>query len=270
MTVSDEILVEIKRCYQRDYNGVNNLPLDKIANDFVSKVRAEEQIRVLSKYVGDLRGKKILGSGFGAFVVVARENGLEAFGLEPNKTAYEISLELLKFNGFEDNIIKYARGEDIPYEDGMFDIVYSSQVLEHVRDPKNVLKESIKVLKKGGSLQFVIPNYASFYEGHYGIFWIPYLPKGLAKIYIRLYGRNPALIDNLHFITPFYLKRIISSISNIEVLSWGTELFDERMKTLNFSEWGDLGKVKKWLYFLKRLGLIEAVRVISKVLGLNC
>ncbi|MEW6102531.1 MAG: class I SAM-dependent methyltransferase [bacterium] len=269
MTVSDEILVEIKRCYQRDYNGVNNLPLDKIANDFVSETRMKEQIDVLLRYVGDLEGKKILelGSGYGGFIVATRERGFDAYGLEPDKDCYEISLKLLKLNGFPEDIITLGKGENIPYSDESFDVIYSTQVLEHVQDPKKVLKEAIRVIKKGGYLQFVIPNYASFYEGHYGIFWIPYLPKVVAKLYVRLYGRNYSLIERLNFINLGWLKRCFKQFNNIEVLGWGIDLFEERMKSLEFSEWADLGKIKKWLKFLKKLGMLEGIRIISKWFG---
>ena len=43
-------------------------------------------------------------------------------------------------------------GERIPFEDGRFDIVYSTQVLEHVHRPEPLLAEVARVLRPGGRL----------------------------------------------------------------------------------------------------------------------
>ncbi|MDQ3645089.1 MAG: methyltransferase domain-containing protein [Actinomycetota bacterium] len=43
-------------------------------------------------------------------------------------------------------------GEHIPFEDGRFDLVYSHQVLEHVRRPEPLLGEVARVLGPGGLL----------------------------------------------------------------------------------------------------------------------
>ncbi len=59
-----------------------------------------------------------------------------------------------------------------------------------------------------------IPNYNSFHEGHYDIFWMPYLfmSKKIAKIYVRLRGRKDYFIDELIFTTPGMIKRIAEKV----------------------------------------------------------
>jgi SAM-dependent methyltransferase len=52
---------------------------------------------------------------------------------------------------------------DIPVEDGRFDFVLFSQVLEHIPEPSLVLRELHRVLKPGGTLWLSTPL---FYEEH--------------------------------------------------------------------------------------------------------
>jgi SAM-dependent methyltransferase len=51
----------------------------------------------------------------------------------------------------------------IPVEDGRFDVVICSQVLEHVPDPESVLRELRRVVKPGGEVWLSAPL---FYEEH--------------------------------------------------------------------------------------------------------
>lgn len=48
-------------------------------------------------------------------------------------------------------------GERLPFQDGVFDAVFSFAVLEHVRDPFACAREIIRVLKPGGKLYCVVP-----------------------------------------------------------------------------------------------------------------
>jgi ubiquinone/menaquinone biosynthesis C-methylase UbiE len=62
-----------------------------------------------------------------------------------------------------DNISKYFKvcdydGKKIPFESGIFDIVFSSNVLEHVQDLDNILEEIRRVLKSDGKLICILPT----------------------------------------------------------------------------------------------------------------
>lgn len=247
--------------------GVSPVSAKKLAREFYSDVRIEEQIKELRRYV-DPYGKQILevGSGYGYLIAKGhKEYGWNIWGIEPGadafNSAFRISQELLALLKIPAHFIVNAVGENIPFSDESFDIVYSTNVLEHVRAPKRVIDESIRVLKPGGILQFVIPNYGSWWEGHYGVVWLPKLGKRLGKLYVRLYGRDPSYIDTLQLgINRRYIENILNRYRDeVNVLGWGVEIWEKRLSEFDFSEWASLGKLKKLIQLIHRLGLAEFV-----------
>jgi SAM-dependent methyltransferase len=50
-----------------------------------------------------------------------------------------------------------ALGNRLPFSDDVFDAVCSEQVLEHVRNPQEVIAEMIRVTKPGGSIYISVP-----------------------------------------------------------------------------------------------------------------
>jgi len=106
------------------------------------------------------------------------------------------------------NIIQSA-GELLPFEDDFFDVVFLNEVLEHVSDDVQTMKECLRICKKGGKVVFFTPNRRWPFETH-GIFigqnyiWgniplVPYLPKVVYKIFAP-HVRNYLNIDILNII----------------------------------------------------------------------
>lgn len=51
-----------------------------------------------------------------------------------------------------------GKAEDMPFQDGLFDLVYLGEVIEHTWHPYEVLRECARVLKNGGLLILDTPN----------------------------------------------------------------------------------------------------------------
>src|SRR5439155_854653 len=73
--------------------------------------------------------------------------------------------------------------------DGAFALVHCFSVIEHVESVERAVGEMVRVTRPGGALYVHTPNAWSLFEGHYKIFWIPFLPAPLARVYLRVRGR---------------------------------------------------------------------------------
>ena len=69
---------------------------------------------------------------------------------QANELASESSLDNLEF--------QVADIYDLPFEDGEFDIVFSSAVTEHLSDPVRALREILRVTKPGGVGAVIVPE----------------------------------------------------------------------------------------------------------------
>jgi SAM-dependent methyltransferase len=85
-------------------------------------------------------------------------------------------------------------------------------VLEHVQDIEASVREAIRVLRPGGKLLAFMPNFNSFYEGHYNAFWLPSMSKGLARRYVKsILHRDPSFVDEMNFTTPSMFAKYLNA-----------------------------------------------------------
>jgi len=267
--IPSDIIDDIERHCRTSFSGIlgKSFAPRRMAMEFVEERRIEEQIALLKDLVRcDLKGQSLLevGSGYGLLVAVARRrHGIHAFGLEPGgqfQGTVAVSRRIMQAYGVPDHCVVQGWGEDVPFAEGSFDVVYSVNVLEHVRDPFRVLSESVRVLRPSGHLVFVIPNYGSWWEGHYGLPMVPCCPKALFKVFVKLLGRDPAFVDTLNFIMYRDVRTWVRLLeSQCELMTVGQDIWEDRMRTLAFSEWAALGTLKKLLRVVAALRLTEPI-----------
>jgi SAM-dependent methyltransferase len=103
-------------------------------------------------------------------------------------------------------------GEALPFASGTFDVVYNHEVLEHVDDDRQVVREAVRVTRPGGCVVTYAPNRLWPWETH-GVYWrgqyrfgnvplVNYLPDVLRDRlapHVRAYTRRGllALFDGL-------------------------------------------------------------------------
>lgn len=129
-------------------------------------------------------GMKFLevGCGRGDFLKAFQKLGLDVYGLD-------ISPEAIALNqGIE---VKVADVENapLPYDDNTFDVLYSKSLLEHLYYPERYIKEAYRILKPGGILLTLVPDWEAEYKVYFDDYThrTPFTHVALNDIY-KIFG----------------------------------------------------------------------------------
>ena len=95
-----------------------------------------------------------VGCGTGLNASVLNEMGHKVTGVDLSPVA----IEKFKNLGFEGHVCDIAAG--LPFDAARFDLIYASEVIEHVSDTELFMAELARVLKPGGRLMLSTPNSA--------------------------------------------------------------------------------------------------------------
>lgn len=184
---------------------------EKLYNDWIQKKAAAEGIvDDFKKRVGDPKRARILDIGFGNGITLAAFAGAGAHmeGVEVSGSLHDIASEYLHGEGINARLHLYD-GRSFPFENDVFEYAYSISVLEHVSDPAAVVSEIWRVLKPGGKFYLAFPNRINPKETHTGIWFLSYVPRPVAGFLLSLSNRNTLDDWNLHFLSYFWLKRLL-------------------------------------------------------------
>jgi SAM-dependent methyltransferase len=118
----------------------------------------------LLPYFGEVRRCLEIGSGFGYLLwAIQRERGAEVLGVEPDDEARAVSAR-------EFGAPAVSRLEQV---DGKFDLIVSTQTLEHTRRPLQILSYAHDILaESNGRAYFEVPN-RNYREVHILSFDLP-------------------------------------------------------------------------------------------------
>ena len=139
---------ELRQYYENDFDIISNRNNQSYlrGSDYI-----KNQLVAFEKYVR--RGRLLdIGCGTGNFVFRARELGWEAYGVEVSKRYSDFLRYELRLNVVNTSV------EEVNFSSNFFDAVILNHVLEHLCDPKSVLKKIHGFLKKKGILVLYMPN----------------------------------------------------------------------------------------------------------------
>ena len=112
------------------------------------------------------RGKRVLDVGCGAGTDLARfaRNGAIAAGIDLSKSAIDLARKNFEQQGLEGDL-READGEQLPFPDDTFDLVYAHGVVQYTPDGRRLVDECRRVLKPGGEAVFQVYNRISWLNG---------------------------------------------------------------------------------------------------------
>lgn len=95
-----------------------------------------------------------MGCGHGHLLLLAKERGIEAYGVESSHHR----IEICKAKGL--NVIHHNLCDKLPFPDEFFGMIYCGQVIEHVppEGQRVMMHEAFRTLKKGGIFQIRSPH----------------------------------------------------------------------------------------------------------------
>lgn len=127
-------------------------------------------------------GMRVLDAGCGPGTITADLAALvtpgEVTGLERSEAVLELAREEVRRRGIGNVGFTVGDVHALPFADGRFDVVHAHQVLQHVADPVQVLREMRRVTRPGGIVGARDSDYAAFS-------WYPVLPE--LDEWLRLY-----------------------------------------------------------------------------------
>jgi SAM-dependent methyltransferase len=183
-----------------------------------------------------------LGCGRGEFLNELINNGMEGHGIDISDFAIEFCPKA------KINVIDIEK-EKIPYPDNTFDVVYSKSFVEHFYYPEKIFNEIYRVLKPGGTIITLTPEwqyiYLSFFEDftHRTPFTNLSLREiqemsGFKDIEVESFKQLPIIFEN-NFFSKFF--SFFSFLTRI--------LVPEKFRMKN-----------KWIRFSKEIMLLSAAR----------
>ena len=223
----------LKTVYDRNREPKTTYP-SKLINYLIKRFNLKRESRLLE-----------LGIGNGDFLQEFHKYGFECFGLD-REISFEVNrnLKIKKVN--------LAR-QKFPFQNNTFDIVYHKSVLEHFyRDEADlIMKESYRVLKKGGKLIILVPDWVSqmknYFEDYTHVH--PYDILAVADL-LKMYGFRNVKSDFFYQLPIIWRYPVFKLVSRFISIFMSVHL---ARKLTEFTKW----KFFRWSRELMILGYGE-------------
>jgi SAM-dependent methyltransferase len=112
---------------------------------------------------GGYAGRAVLEVGCGAGVDLARfaKGGARVTGVDLTASAIDLARTNFSQQGLQGDF-RVADGEQLPFADGSFDLVFAHGVVQYTAHPQRLVNECRRVLKPGGEAVFQVYNRVSW------------------------------------------------------------------------------------------------------------
>lgn len=193
------------------YYRMNPEPSQELHEKHMAHVAGEEdQARAALEMIEERReflpGEAALevGCGLGQYIAIAAERADHVAGVDLCLPFLVLTRKRLGGSG----LLAAAEAERLPFRDGTFAAVVSADVIEHLADAEQALREMGRVLKPGAPLFLSTPNRFSLTpEPHVGLWGVGYLPRRWANRYVQ--RRCGVFYDHIRLFSAASLRRAL-------------------------------------------------------------
>jgi 2-polyprenyl-3-methyl-5-hydroxy-6-metoxy-1,4-benzoquinol methylase len=139
--------------------------------DHVFRLKEKTMLWHLDQIKGFFEKGKILeiGSAMGSFLKVAQDQGFDVKGIEASKKACDVARSKVGDENIFNGVLENA---DI--EPGSIEILFMSDVIEHISDPLPFLEKAFLSIKKGGIIYMTTPDPSHWSRVVFGKKWVHY------------------------------------------------------------------------------------------------
>ena len=192
--------------YHTKYSKIN----PSLYDSDVRRVKSRKILRVIQdfskKNTGDSRCLEV-GCSTGVNTIFLSDHMLECIGVDIDAPALKHArLHSPSNTGFVE-----GDAMNLPFGEGVFDIVICNHVYEHLPDSKLLMDEIFRCLKPGGFCYFGAGNKYAVMEGHYKLPFLSWLPRSLSHVYLMVTKKGSRYYEK--HLSYFALKRLVRNFS---------------------------------------------------------
>lgn len=177
---------------QRSFGLLSSFRHEQTRPDIFYGGLAVDTASMISALWHDVRGMPLqghsvldVGGGPGYFAQEFENLGVDYVSVEPDVGEMAAA-------GIDVSASVRGSGMDLPFRDDSFDVVYSSNVAEHVPEPWRMGEEMLRVTRPGGLVIYSYTIWLGPFGGHETGLWQHYLGGEFARDrYTRQHGHPP-------------------------------------------------------------------------------
>jgi 2-polyprenyl-3-methyl-5-hydroxy-6-metoxy-1,4-benzoquinol methylase len=176
-------------------------------------------------------GARLLEVGLGLGHLVGQlEDTFETSGMDLNHWAVKKSKEVVN-----KTLLQTASAQELPFKDGVFNVVIIKHIVEHLPDPAKAINEIGRVTEKGGILILATPNLGSLLKPWKGERWIGYqdpthislkepqewlkLIEGAGYEFIRVFSDGFWDVPYIRFVPKQLQKLFFGSLGGLQAIT---------------------------------------------------
>lgn len=205
--------------------------------------------KILSRIMKYKDSGKLLdiGCANGFFLDQAKKKGFAVQGVELSEWAAQYAREKLQLDVFQGTLSEAA------FPDGSFDVVVMLDVIEHLVDPKEMLLEIRRILKRDGILYISTPNIASFMSRILQARW-----WGINKYHLYYFSKQT--LERMLDACGFKVRKYLPHLRIFSVNYWARRCASYSSRLFTFLDTvASIGKVG---HYLLKINLHDQLEVI--------